>query len=61
MSERDEIECDHTNAHTTFKNAELWQGVCDDCGADLEDVVDEVSTEIPCEVNLDASLWYTIG
>lgn len=32
-----EVECPHDNVETTFEDATLWQGRCEDCGAELED------------------------
>jgi hypothetical protein len=32
-----EIECDHANYDTTYEDEDVWQGVCTDCGAELED------------------------
>lgn len=36
-------ECEHLNVDTTYEDEELWQGVCTDCGAELEDVQEETN------------------
>lgn len=30
-------DCEHMNHDTTYEDAEVWQGICTDCGAELED------------------------
>lgn len=31
-------ECEHLNVDTTYEDEELWQGMCYDCGAELEEI-----------------------
>lgn len=31
-------DCEHLNQDTTYEDDELWQGICTDCGAELEDI-----------------------
>lgn len=36
-------ECEHLNTDTTYEDDEVWQGMCYDCGAELE--VDNTNPE----------------
>lgn len=51
-------ECEHLNSDTTYEDEDIWQGMCRDCGADLECYTDDWAVPVDMQpVEPDDSDW----
>lgn len=50
-------ECEHLNSDTTYEDGDIWQGMCRDCGAELEEYKDEAQAVEFIRVEPDDTDW----